>query len=111
MRQTVTSKKKSRRESSEFILPPINSLHSINDIDELHKSGSEMSDDINVISSNEYDSSEGENEEKEEKLKPFWKDALRQEERAYDKEKLKKLESRARFLTNPRLDAARIAQT
>lgn len=44
------------------------------------------------------------------KLKPFWKDIIGQEERLIDREKLKKLESRTRFLPNPRLDAARIAK-
>ena len=78
-------------------------------MDEFHKEGSELSDDINVISSNEYDSTEDENDEVNDKLKPFWKDTLRQEERSFDKEKLKKLEDRTRFLANPRLDAARIA--
>jgi len=110
LRQTVTSKKKSHRENRDYLLPPINSTHSINDIDELHKEGSELSGDINVISSNEYDSFDDENEEENEKRKPFWKETLRQEERSYDKEKLKRLEDRTHFLANPRLEAVRIAQ-
>ena len=40
---------------------------------------------------------------------PFWKKTLRQEERAIDRDELKKLEMRTRFLTNPRLDAERLA--
>lgn len=128
LRQTISSKRKSFKKSAENMLPLGSSKNlCFDDIIELHKSGSELSDDIHSVSSNENDSSDViwitlfffmnidqankvvNWKEEYVKPKPFWKEALRQEERSVDKEMLKRLENRTRFLPNPRLDAARFA--
>jgi hypothetical protein len=75
------------------------------EIEELHKAGSEISD-YEEISSESVDE-----DEETEKLKPFWKKTLRQEERMQDKIRLKRLEERATFLPNPRLNAERCGKT
>lgn len=90
---------------------------SIDDIEELHKPGSEVSDDENfAIDDDETteDEDKGENEdgkdiERNNNVDPFWKKTLRQEERLNERYQLKKLHERSNFLPNPRLFAARTA--
>jgi hypothetical protein len=111
LQQTVASKVRSKRKP---VLPPIGARvteQCIDEIEELHKSGSEMSDDLYVSDENENNATDSNDDEEdaEKKLKPFWKSTLRQEERMNDKTQLKKLHDRTNFLPNPRLFAARKA--
>lgn len=92
---------------------------SIDDIEELHKSGSEVSDDENFAIDDETTEDEDEDREdnengdreieKNSNVDPFWKKTLRQEERLNERYQLKKLHERSNFLPNPRLFAARTA--
>ena len=80
----------------------------------LHKPGSAKSsehtayntDDENNSSSDDENSIKHRNKNNNQ---PFWKEMLRQEERLFDKEALKKLNSKIDFLPNPRHAAARLA--
>lgn len=79
----------------------------INDIEELHKSGSELSDDAQSL----FNSDEEDNEEEIDKFKkPFWKESIRQESRNNFKYGLKKIENRIKYLPNPRLEAIKNEQ-
>lgn len=102
---------------------------SIDGIEELHKSGSEISGDderngdglggLLQYNIDEEDEDEEEDDDEEENKNednerggindPYWRKMLRQEERLNDRYQLRKLHERANFLPNPRLFAARTA--
>lgn len=104
---------------------------SIDDIEELHKSGSEIyNDDIdgnfdygdddenddygydNVekkLTIRNNDDIDEQNDKELDLRDPYWRKMLRQEERLNERYQLKKLHERANFLPNPRLFAARTA--
>lgn len=124
----TTNDDKHQSSRSGTILTPIGNEEgavlkpSIDDIDELHKSGSETSDvennnnDIIEIKNDDDEDddyedkcSSEEDENRAAGLDPFWKKTLRQEERLNGRVQLKKLHERANFLPNPRLFAARTA--
>lgn len=118
LQETASSRVRTKLQNKNNVLPPIktnsqlNKQPGIDEIDELHKSGSEMSDeDLIQLIRNEIDENEEEEDEEvdENGEKPFWKHTLRQEERVYDRLKLKKLNERINFLPNPRHFAARMA--
>ncbi|CAF0775579.1 unnamed protein product [Brachionus calyciflorus] len=101
--ETVSSKERSKQK---MVLPPINSSKKldIDDIGDILRSESTLSD-YHMNSPSEEQS-----HVKLRKEKPFWKDVLKQEDRINDREYLKNLENKVKFLTNPRLEAIRTAQ-
>ena len=104
LKDTYSSKQRSQVISPK-VLPPIGSSRiNMDDIEELHKAGSELGD---YEQQEEYELDEDNDEEKTD---PFWKKTLRQEERMIDKTRLKRLEDRINFLPNPRLDAERVGK-
>lgn len=100
--------KKNGTKAHTILLPPIYSRTShIDEIEELHKSGSEVSDEE---IGDDYKPSESQSDGDESVGRPpFWKQTLRQEERMNDRLQLKRLNERTNFLPNPRLFAARTA--